>query len=273
MAVCTMNRSGAAPCQCSSPGGVQITSPGRITRTFPPRDCTRPTPSVTCSVCPRACECHAVRAQGAKRTVFTRAVSLRAMTSKYTSPVNVSAGPLVVGCFSTISTDLSSAVRSGPDEDLERLAGVHRAVRVGHAVEVDGPVEDLAGLDAARQDVGQQLLDVGAYGIGPPVRVMVPPNMLPNPMGACSACGRTTASLGSCSVGSGRSSTRTSPAPQMTVARTKIVPIDGVVVPPPGNTRPRRGGRACRDGYWQGPPHRLGPTSLILTGTPERSER
>src|SRR5664280_634546 len=34
---CGMNRSGAAPCQCHSPGGVWIVSPGRISMTSPPR--------------------------------------------------------------------------------------------------------------------------------------------------------------------------------------------------------------------------------------------
>jgi hypothetical protein len=42
-----MNCFGAAPCQCHSPGGHQAVSPGRITRTGPPRDWVRPTPSVT----------------------------------------------------------------------------------------------------------------------------------------------------------------------------------------------------------------------------------
>jgi len=43
-----MTCSGAAPCQCHSPGGVYTVSPGCITTTAPPRDWTRPTPSVTC---------------------------------------------------------------------------------------------------------------------------------------------------------------------------------------------------------------------------------
>src|SRR5438445_2674326 len=42
-----MKWSGAAPCQCHSSPGVETTSPGRIVRTGPPRDCTRPSPSVT----------------------------------------------------------------------------------------------------------------------------------------------------------------------------------------------------------------------------------
>src|ERR1700712_5129508 len=69
-----------------------------MTTTLPPRDWTNPMPSVTCSVWPHAWVCHAVRAHGAKRTVLTRirdGSSPLAMTSKYTSPVNISAGPLV----------------------------------------------------------------------------------------------------------------------------------------------------------------------------------
>src|SRR6476469_2175740 len=103
---------GAAPCQCHSPGGVYTVSPGRITTTSPPRDWARPMPSVTCNVCPQAWVCHAVRAQGANRTVFTRirdGSSHLAITSKYTSPVNISAGPLVdvpLGSFCMVVPNL-----------------------------------------------------------------------------------------------------------------------------------------------------------------------
>src|SRR3712207_1623519 len=55
---------------------------------------------------------------------------------------------------------------SGPDQDLDRLAVGHRPVAVGHAVEADGAVEDAARLDRAGEDVGQQLLDVGAHRRG-----------------------------------------------------------------------------------------------------------
>jgi hypothetical protein len=77
------------------------------------RACTRPTPSVTCSVCPTACRCHAVRAPGAKCTLLARireGSSPREMTSNHTSPVNHSAGPFDVGAFFTISTVLLLAV-------------------------------------------------------------------------------------------------------------------------------------------------------------------
>ena len=42
-----MNRSGAAPCQCSSPGSKNTRSPGRMTSIDPPRRWHRPVPSVT----------------------------------------------------------------------------------------------------------------------------------------------------------------------------------------------------------------------------------
>src|SRR6266516_4519618 len=39
-----------APCQCFSPGGNQITSPGRMSSIEPPQHCTRPQPVVTIRV-------------------------------------------------------------------------------------------------------------------------------------------------------------------------------------------------------------------------------
>src|SRR3954468_5633518 len=56
----------------------------------------------------------------------------------------------------------SAPPRSRLDEDLDRLAVGHRAVAVGHAVEVGRGVQDLPRLDGAVEDVGHQLLDVGA---------------------------------------------------------------------------------------------------------------
>src|SRR5215213_5518705 len=75
-------------------------SPARICSTGPPRDCTRPWPSVTYRVWPTAWACQAVRAEGVNRTALTRTregSSPWAMGSMKTSPVNHSAGPLVVG--------------------------------------------------------------------------------------------------------------------------------------------------------------------------------
>src|SRR5208283_1726406 len=92
---------GVAPCQCFSPGGNQITSPGRISLIGPPQRCTRPQPAVTIRVCPSGCVCHAVRAPGSKVTLAptTRAGSGASNSiSARTVPVNQSAGPFAEGC-------------------------------------------------------------------------------------------------------------------------------------------------------------------------------
>src|SRR5580658_2909014 len=94
-----------------------MVSPGRISKTSPPRAWTSPIPSVTCRVCPRAWQCHALRAPGANRTTLTRirdGSSPRAMTSNQASPVNVSAGALTLGCFGLISNFLLLLVVTFP---------------------------------------------------------------------------------------------------------------------------------------------------------------
>src|SRR6478609_8518889 len=63
-----MKWSGAAPCQCHSPGGVTITSPARMRISGPPRAWTKPSPSVTHRVCPKEWRCQAVWAHGVKCT-------------------------------------------------------------------------------------------------------------------------------------------------------------------------------------------------------------
>jgi hypothetical protein len=55
--------------QCFSPGGNQITSPGRISSIGPPQCWARPQPAVTMRVWPRGCVCQAVRAPGSKVTL------------------------------------------------------------------------------------------------------------------------------------------------------------------------------------------------------------
>src|SRR6266699_6205263 len=57
-----------APCQCLTPGGVQITSPGLISRLAPPSSCTHPVPEVTIRSWPAGCVCQAERAPGANVT-------------------------------------------------------------------------------------------------------------------------------------------------------------------------------------------------------------
>ena len=70
--MCVMNRFGAAPCQCSSPGSKKTRSPGLIDSTGPPRRWHRPEPSSTQIVWPFGCVCPAVRAPGVKWTLLAR---------------------------------------------------------------------------------------------------------------------------------------------------------------------------------------------------------
>src|SRR3954469_4535187 len=91
---------GPAPCQCFSLGGIHTVSPALISRIGPPFACTRPTPEITCSVCPSGCVCHAVRAPGSK---LTRPARMRAgagasmIGSCHATPVNDSFGCRRVG--------------------------------------------------------------------------------------------------------------------------------------------------------------------------------
>src|ERR1700677_1890899 len=101
MAMCVMAVVGAAPCQCFSPGGNQMTSPGRISSMGPPQCCALPQPAVTINVCPSGCVCHAVRAPGSNVTVAAAARRDSLGWNKgsmRTVPVNQSAGPLADGC-------------------------------------------------------------------------------------------------------------------------------------------------------------------------------
>src|SRR6266498_1660384 len=101
MAMCVMAVVAVAPCQCFSPGGNQITSPGRISSIGPPQRCARPQPAVTIRVWPSGWVCHAVRAPGSNVTL---APTARAGSpawksgSMRTVPVKYSAGPLPDGC-------------------------------------------------------------------------------------------------------------------------------------------------------------------------------
>src|ERR1700685_796348 len=116
-----------------------MVSPGRISMTSPPRACIRPIPSVTCKVCPRAWQCHALRAPGANRTTLTRILdgsSPLAMTSNQASPVNVSAGALTLGCFGLVSNFLL----------LRRAHGIH-----GTCPRTGGGVSVMPGPDRAPQ--------------------------------------------------------------------------------------------------------------------------
>src|SRR5215472_18355833 len=90
-----------APCQCFSPGGNQITSPGRICSIELPHRWASPQPAVTMSVWPSGCVCQAVRAPGSNVTLAprTRAGSGAWNSgSMRTAPVKESGGPLPDGC-------------------------------------------------------------------------------------------------------------------------------------------------------------------------------
>src|SRR5881397_3362872 len=127
--MCVMAVVAVAPCQCFSPGGNQITSPGRISSIVPPpQRCTRPQPAVTISVWPSGCVCHAVRAPGSNVTLApaTRAGSAaRKRGSMRTVPVNQSAGPLAEGCEPLL---WMSIVDSFSDGYLLQLFGVPSSV-------------------------------------------------------------------------------------------------------------------------------------------------
>src|SRR5436309_7684234 len=136
MAMCVMAVVAAAPCQCFSPGGIQITSPGRISSIGPPHRRARPQPAVTTSVWPSGCVCHAVRAPGSNVTLAptTRAGSAASNSgSMRTVPVKYSAGPFPDGCdplllmfMSLLSVGLRLvAVRLG-DHDVRN--GIPRVV-------------------------------------------------------------------------------------------------------------------------------------------------
>src|SRR6202171_3631384 len=91
---------GEAPCQCTSLGAIHTVSPGRISFTGPPFDCTRPKPETTCSDCPSGCVCQAVRAPGSKETRFETARAGAGdwmIGSCHTVPVKCSFGARRVG--------------------------------------------------------------------------------------------------------------------------------------------------------------------------------
>ena len=100
MAMCAMLLLAVAPCQCSSPGGIQTVSQAFMTfgRSF--LSPTRPTPLTTCNVYPNGCVCHAVRAPGSNATFNARTLAgSGALTigSCHTVPVNQSDDACLVG--------------------------------------------------------------------------------------------------------------------------------------------------------------------------------
>src|SRR5207244_7248934 len=101
MAMCVMAVVAVAPCQCFSPGGNQITSPGRMSSIGPPQRCTRPQPAVTIRVWPSGWLCQAVRAPGSNVTLAPTARAGSGASNRgsmRTAPVKYSACPLPEGC-------------------------------------------------------------------------------------------------------------------------------------------------------------------------------
>src|SRR5262249_25761567 len=91
---------GVAPCQCFTPGGQAMTSPGLISSIGPPQHCVQPSPAVTIRVWPRGWVCQALRAPGSKgpRAPVARAGSGAGNRgSMRTAPVKFSAEPLAEG--------------------------------------------------------------------------------------------------------------------------------------------------------------------------------
>ena len=67
MAICIIELLVEAPCQCSSPGGIQTVSPELINSGALFLKPIRPVPLMIYSVWPRGCVCHAVRDQVQKQ--------------------------------------------------------------------------------------------------------------------------------------------------------------------------------------------------------------
>src|SRR5579885_359988 len=164
MARCVMAVVGVAPCQCFSPGGNQITSPGRISSIGPPQRWARPQPAVTISVWPSGWLCHAVRAPGSNVTL---APTVRAGSgaskrgSMRTVPVKYSSDPLPEGCKPTrlisiavlplwVCYPLLTCLALSDLRSQQRLDGaalVHGAVALRHLVQGQGEIEDAARVD------------------------------------------------------------------------------------------------------------------------------
>src|SRR6266705_2081547 len=93
------------------------------------------------------------------------------MASIHTSPVNHSAGPLVLGLFRWTSMTFFLPGRLGPEQRLDGAAFVHGAVALRDLVEGQGQVEDLAGIDVAVPDEVGQLGQEAAHRRGTAVQV------------------------------------------------------------------------------------------------------
>src|SRR6266542_3011770 len=164
------------PCQCFTFGGIEMTSPGWISRRSRPHSWTHPVPDVTISVWPAGWICHAVRAPGSKLTsappqwVCPEASKSGSMT---TDPVKLCAGPFAEGRdpFGLIWTCCSSFIdTSDRQKGLDRAPLVHRTVRLSYLLEWQREIEDSAGIDLLLADQFDQLGQETAYWGGPAVQ-------------------------------------------------------------------------------------------------------
>src|SRR5262245_42980576 len=101
MARCVIAFLSVAPCQCLTPGGVQITSPGLISCFGPPSCWIQPVPAVTISSCPAGWVCHAERAPNSNVTEPTEvrqgALGWNSGSTR-TAPLKYCSAPFVEGC-------------------------------------------------------------------------------------------------------------------------------------------------------------------------------
>src|SRR2546430_4847377 len=91
----------AAPCQCFTPGGVHMTSPGLTSCFAPPSCCTQPVPAVTIKIWPSGWVCHAERAPGSNVTEPTEILDGSFGANKgstRTAPVKYCSAPLFDVC-------------------------------------------------------------------------------------------------------------------------------------------------------------------------------
>src|SRR3954471_2726357 len=118
--------SAVPPCQCFTPGSVQMTSPAAMSCRWPPHSCTQPEPEVTISVWPAGWVCQAVLAHGVKETSAELKLRLGVASNRgltVTSPVNVSAGPAPAGRESLREISTPAVPPAAPGVDFHSPSG------------------------------------------------------------------------------------------------------------------------------------------------------
>src|SRR6476620_1390206 len=123
--------SAVPPCQCLTPGSVQMTSPAAMSCRCPPHSCTQPEPEVTISVWPAGWVCQAVRAHGVKETSAELTLRLGFASNSgltLTSPVNVLAGPAPAGRESLREMSTPTPPSAALGVDLHSPSGTAAAI-------------------------------------------------------------------------------------------------------------------------------------------------